>query len=72
MFRVLDVVLPDVDSFCHCAMLAILGTFQGYIHARPVTGGVGGCWLFREIVCDLLVAVVKEERKGEKKIQGFP
>jgi hypothetical protein len=32
---------------------------------------VGGCWLFREFGCSLLVAMVKEETNGKKSDSGI-
>lgn len=32
----------------------------------PQEVGMGGCWLFREVGCGLLVVVLKEETKGKK------
>jgi hypothetical protein len=47
-------------------MFRILGTFQKVYKYYSVRRGIGGCWLFREAGCHLLVTVVKEERKGKK------
>jgi hypothetical protein len=39
---------------------------KGHINARAPIGRVGGWWLFREVGCSLLVAMVKEDTKGKK------
>ena len=56
-------VLPAADSFCDCVMFGILGTFQRGINLKALRGRVGGCWLFREVGCGLLIAMVKEKIK---------
>lgn len=63
--------LPVAESFCACVTFGILGTFEGCINARATRGGVGGCWLFREVGYGLLVVVLKEEAKGKKCDPGF-
>lgn len=78
-------VAADCDSphalaeapFCQLQIISTVGRrlgtwkfFRGYINARTLLG-VGGWWLFRGVVCSLLVVVLREETEGKKLDPGI-
>jgi hypothetical protein len=43
--------------------------FRGYINVSTLRRWGWGCWSFREVLCGLLIAVVKGEKKNKNKKQ---